>query len=93
MIIESGRPYYDCWNTELLTSFGECRNVPIEQALKIPLDEPGINEVRQVFRSLNLDLPEDYQDADIETIIEKAVQDTNPFIRGAGDNLALRETH
>lgn len=91
MIVESGMPYYDCWNTELLTSFGECRNVPIERALEIPLDKPSTDEVRQLFRSLSLDLPEDYKNADIETIIEKAVRDTNPFVRGAGDNLALRQ--
>ncbi|MGQ0774521.1 MAG: hypothetical protein ACT4NY_08910 [Pseudonocardiales bacterium] len=91
MIVESGMPYYDCWNTELLTSFGECRNVPIERALEISLDQPSTDEVRQLFRSLSLDLPTDYKDADIEAIIEKAMRDTNPFVRGAGDNLALRQ--
>jgi len=93
MIVESGRPYYDCWNTELLTSFGECRNVPIELVLESPLEGPTTEEVRQLFRNLSLDLPEDYQEADIEEIIEKAVRDTNQFVRGAGDNLIVRQVN
>lgn len=87
MIVESGRPYYDCWNTELLTSFGECRKVSMERVLEIPLEGPTTDEVRQLFRNLSIDLPEDYLEADIEEIIEKAVRDKNQFVRGAGDNL------
>jgi len=93
MIMESGLPYYDCWNTELLTSFGECRNVPIELVLESPLEGPTTEEVRRLFRNLSLDLPEDYQEADIEEIIEKAVRDTNQFVRGAGDNLIVRQVN
>lgn len=91
MIVENGRPYYDCWNTELLTSFGECRTVPMEGVLEIPLEGPTTDEVRQLFQNLSLDLPDDYQEADIEEIIEKAVRDTNQSVRGAGDNLVVRQ--
>ncbi|MGH3780582.1 MAG: hypothetical protein ACRDRO_08105 [Pseudonocardiaceae bacterium] len=91
MIVERGQPYYDSWNTELRTSFSECRSVPMERALEISLDgEPSAAEVRKLFHRLGLDLPEGYQEADIQDIIEKAVRDTNPFIRGAGDNLTVR---
>jgi len=94
MIIEKGRPYYDCWNTELRTSFDECRSVPMERALEIALEEePSTERVRLLFHSLGLDLPDEYREADIEKIIEKAVRDTNPFVRGAGDNLVVRQTY
>ncbi|MFF3223556.1 hypothetical protein ACFYV7_12255 [Nocardia suismassiliense] len=89
MIVQRGQPYYDSWRTELQTSFHECRRVPIERAPRVPLDqEPTVAEVRTLFEVLGLDIPDDYDDADVQVIIEKALRDSNPFLRGAGDNLA-----
>ncbi|GAA5077086.1 hypothetical protein [Nocardia iowensis] len=89
MIVQRGQPYYDSWRTELQTSFNECRRVPIERAPRVPLDqEPSPDEVRILFEVLGLDMPDDYDNADVQIIIEKALRDSNPFLRGAGDNLA-----
>jgi hypothetical protein len=91
MIVERGQLYYDSWNTELRTSFSECQSVPIERVLGIPLDdEPDMEGVRELFRRLSLDLSDDYQEVDVREIIEKALRDANPFVRGAGDNLPVR---
>ncbi|WP_167333462.1 hypothetical protein [Nocardia concava] len=87
MIIEKGRPYYDSWTIELRTSFSGARKVPINRALRQPLGtDPTVAEVRELFERLDLGLPESYDDADITTIVEKALRDTNPFLRGAGDH-------
>jgi len=92
MILEKGQPYYDSWSTELRTSFGESRNVPMERALEVPLNgEPSEDEVRELFHRLDLDLPDAFQEADVRDIIEKALRDTNPFVRGAGDNLTVTQ--
>ncbi|WP_405484809.1 hypothetical protein [Nocardia sp. NBC_00511] len=86
MIVEKGRPYYDSWSIELRTSFAGSRRVPMERALLVPLgNDPSVVEVRGLFDVLGLDLPDQFTDADIDSIIEKALRDNNPFLRGAGD--------
>jgi len=94
MIVERGRPYYDSWNIELRMSLGECRKVQMDRALDVRLDEvPSPADVRELFRRVDVALPDDYDDADIESIVEKALRDTNPFVRGAGDNLTREVIH
>lgn len=86
MIVEKGRPYYDSWSIELRTSFGASRKVRMDLAQTVPLEhEPCVAEVRTLFETLELDLPDDYTVADVEMIVEKALHDRNPFLRGAGD--------
>jgi hypothetical protein len=88
MIVEKGRSYYDSWDIELRTSFGECRQVRMERALEIPLGSaPKPERVRELFQRVKAPLPADYDDADVAAIVKKALNDTNPFVRGAGDNL------
>lgn len=84
MIVEKGRPYYDSWSIELRTSFDGSRKVPMDRALTVPLgSDPSVAEVRVLFEVLGL--PGDYTDSDMEMIVEKALRDSNPFLRGAGD--------
>lgn len=90
MIVERGKPYYDSWSIELRTSFGESDRIPLERALDTALgQEPSVPDVRSLFDALDLELSDDFSDGDIAKIIEKALHDSNPFIRGAGDNLLL----
>ncbi|GLY65706.1 hypothetical protein [Amycolatopsis taiwanensis] len=89
MIVDRGRPHYNSWDVELKTSFGESRKVPIDDALRgIRLGrEPGIPVVRKMFEQGNVPLPDDYEDADVADIIQKALHDRDPYVGGAGDNL------
>ncbi|HET6502936.1 MAG TPA: hypothetical protein VFG87_19455 [Amycolatopsis sp.] len=89
MIVEKGRPYYNSWDIELRTSFGESRKVGLDKALRgIDLGEaPSVALVRTMFDQAELTLPNDYDEADVAEIIRKALNDTNPFVGGAGDNL------
>ncbi|MEU2252298.1 hypothetical protein [Nocardia xishanensis] len=90
MIIERGRPYYDSWSIELRTSFAESRRVPIDRALTVQLaEQPGIAEVRELFDALELSLPADYDDADVDDIVAKALRDSARPLRGAGDQLGV----
>ncbi|RDI44933.1 hypothetical protein [Nocardia mexicana] len=87
MIFEKGRTFYHSWDIELRASFSECRRVRLERAHDISLTpEPCVEAARRLFRCLELDLPEDYTDNDVETIIEKALRDRNRSQRGAGDD-------
>lgn len=88
MIVERGRPYYDSWNIELRMHFGECRKVTMDRVFDVRLGEaPSPDDVRKLLRQVDVPLPDDYDDSDIEDIVRKARRDTNPFVRGAGDNL------
>ncbi|GAB4588261.1 hypothetical protein [Nocardia sp. IFM 10818] len=86
MIVEKGQPYYDSWSIELRTSFAEARKVPMDRALAVQLgSDPTVAEARSLFEALGLALPDHYTDAEVEMIVEKALRDDNPFLRGAGD--------
>lgn len=87
MIIDKEKMHYASWHTELWSSFGQCRRIPIERTKETPLSErPLTSEVRRLFQALNLELPKEYDDATVEDIIEKALYDRDPYTRGAGDN-------
>ncbi|GLZ56626.1 hypothetical protein AB0B74_04770 [Micromonospora parva] len=90
MVIDSGRYYYDCWSTELQTSFEQCPKVPLELARRVPLGvRPEPADVRRLFAVLDLQLPKEYTDADVSKIVEKALYDRDPYTRGAGDSGAV----
>ncbi|MGW0326273.1 hypothetical protein [Nocardia sp. NPDC003183] len=89
MIIERDRPYYDSWNIELRTSFAESRPVAIDRATSVRLDDdPTVEQVRDLFDTLGMGLPGDFDDADVTDIITKALQDHDRAVRGAGDTAA-----
>ena len=88
MIIDKEKMHYASWHTELWSSFGQCRRIPIENTKDTPLSErPSADEVRRLFHALNLELPEEYDDAAVVDIIEKALYDRDPYTRGAGDKV------
>jgi hypothetical protein len=68
--------------------FGECRKVNMERVREVRLAEPpSVEDVRDLLGRVEVPIPGDYHDADVGAIIQKALNDTNPFVRGAGDNL------
>lgn len=80
MMISSESPLYDGYATELRTSFGQIRRVPLETAAQFQLSErPTRTELRQLFALIRVSLPEEYDDDDLDQIIQKAVQARNPY--------------
>lgn len=89
MVIEKGKLHYASWHTELWSSFEQCRKLPIKSTRSLPLGErPSVAEVQELFRVLDLKLPEEYDNNAIEDIIEKAFHDKDPYTRGAGDSVS-----
>jgi hypothetical protein len=88
MLIDKQKMYYSTWHTELWTSLGQCRRLPLENTANVRLsDKPHAEEVRQLFQALQLDLPREYDEAALNDIVEKAFNDPDPYTRGAGDSL------
>ncbi|MEZ0067923.1 hypothetical protein ABIA32_003939 [Streptacidiphilus sp. MAP12-20] len=80
VMISDESPLYDGYATELRTSFTQARRVPLESALRFHLSgRPTCSEVRALFVGLQIDLPEEYGEDDLEQIIEKAVHAKNPY--------------
>ncbi|MEU4213364.1 hypothetical protein AB0F13_25855 [Streptomyces sp. NPDC026206] len=80
MVVRRGRSYYDSWNTELHESLKQSRKLPLERASGIPLSQsPGADEVRALFRALDLRLPDEYEDDDLLDIARKAIQESDPY--------------
>lgn len=79
-VIENGSLSYDCWNTELYASLQQSRVVPMDRAKSIELsDEPSIDQIRDLFRGLNIELPPEYDDAVLGEIRRMALQVTDPY--------------
>ncbi|MFC9997617.1 hypothetical protein [Nocardia sp. NPDC127526] len=87
MIVKKGLPEYDSWSIELRTSFNASERVPLERASAVALSrEPTVPEVRALFEILGLDLPADFDETDVRTIISKALKrESNPNPAGLGD--------
>ncbi|WP_156959329.1 hypothetical protein [Nocardia sp. BMG51109] len=86
MIIGSDHPFYDSFDIELSTSFSQGRPVPLERAREFGLlPEPDVDTVRILFGVLGSELPRDFDDKIVRTIIEKALRDPNPAPLGAGN--------
>ena len=78
LVVRSGQLYYDCWSTELRTSFQQARRVPMERARDTSLSvEPTVAEARALFSSLAVELPSEYTDEEVAEIIRKALHDEN----------------
>lgn len=80
LLIGAGRFFYDCYSTELRNSFEQARRVPFRDAADISLaDEPTVNQVKELFASMKLDVPALYGNEDFVEIIQKAVNARNPY--------------
>lgn len=79
-LIESGSLSYECWNTELYTSIQQAKAVPMERAKSIELsNEPTAEEIRALFRGLDLELPREYDDAALAEIQKLALDRSDPY--------------
>jgi hypothetical protein len=89
MLIDRQKVYYDVWSTELRTSFEQCRQVPLDLARAVALSPvPTLDEARELFNVIGIQLPDSYDDEALGDIVEKAIHDRDPYTRGAGDNLS-----
>jgi hypothetical protein len=88
LIIERNKIHYASWHTELWTSFGQCRRVPLELADGVIMsDSPTTSEVRDMFDAIKLSLPIEYDEKSVSEIIGKAFHDNDPYTRGAGERV------
>jgi len=88
LLVDHDKSYYDYWGFELDMSFDQSRQLAITAAVsKLPLsDLPDVNEVRELFQELKVDLPPEYTDKDVEEILKKAVASEKDLpVRGAGE--------
>lgn len=78
LMISEGRFYYDYWRNELLENFNQARELSLREAC--PLSErPTSDEVRELFSRLQLKLPDDFTDDDVELIIRQAINAEDPY--------------
>lgn len=80
MVIDSDKFYYSWCSAELLTSLDQARRVPIEQARTVQLDdEPAVEEVRELFKVIDVELPRGFTDRDVAEVVRKALQAKDPY--------------
>lgn len=80
LMFEKGKPYYDAYSRELVASFKQAQQVHIDKASELQLsDEPTIEETRELFTLLELELPYSFIDRDITDLIRKALRAKNPY--------------
>lgn len=80
LMFEKGKPYYDAYSRELVASFRQARQVHLDKAGDLQLsDEPTIEEARELFTLLELDLPSSFSERDITDLIGKALWAKNPY--------------
>ncbi|MGH8571048.1 MAG: hypothetical protein ACREX8_00530 [Gammaproteobacteria bacterium] len=80
LMFEKGRPYYDAYNRELVSSFRQAKRVHLDNVGELQLsDEPTIEETRRLFTQLELELPASFSERDITDIVRKALRAKNPY--------------
>lgn len=80
LLIEQGKLLYTYMETELRKSLEQARPVPLELARNVMLSENPIpDEVRHLFRALNMTLPSSMTDHDVRDIISRALNAENPY--------------
>lgn len=80
LLFERGRAHYRAYSRELVASFEQSRRLDMGRARELNLsDEPSVEEVRNKFKALELDLPGSFTDRDVADVIRKAVRPKNPY--------------
>lgn len=80
MFIGKEDPFYDLLTSELDLSFRQARRLPLEKAAGLKLsNEPTADEVRALLSKVGIELPGDFDDSDIPTIIEMALHGNNLY--------------
>jgi hypothetical protein len=85
LLVPRGRPLYDEYNLELANSFEQARRIPLERLVSSPLSEtPTIAEVQRTLELLELKPERALDEAELASIIEKAVNARNPYASEGG---------
>ncbi|MGH3915637.1 MAG: hypothetical protein ACRDTC_19855 [Pseudonocardiaceae bacterium] len=80
LMFEKGRPYYDAYSRELVSSFRQAQRVHLEEIGELQLsDEPTIEETRRLSTLWGLELPSSFSERDTNDIIRKAIRAKNPY--------------
>jgi len=80
LMFEKGKPYYDAYSRELVASFKQAQQVDLDKAGELQLsDEPTIEETRELFTLLELELPRSFSERDVTDLIRKALRAKNPY--------------
>jgi hypothetical protein len=80
MLVEHGKLLYTYMQTELRQSLEQARPVPLEVARHAALsDQPTCDEIRRLFRALNMPLPSSITDQDVRDIIARALHAENMY--------------
>jgi hypothetical protein len=80
LLIEHGKLLYTYMQTELRKSLEQAKPVQLELARGVALsDKPTPDEVRRLFRALNMPLPGSVTDYDVRDIIVRALNAENPY--------------
>lgn len=80
MLFERTKPHYRAYSRELMASFVQARQVPLDRARGLELsDEPSVEESRKLFALLDLDLPASFTDRDVTDLIRRAIRPKNPY--------------
>jgi hypothetical protein len=80
LMFEKGKPYYDAYSRELVSSFKQAKRVHLDNIGELQLsDEPTIEETLSLFTLLELELPSSFSERDIADVIRKAVRAKNPY--------------
>lgn len=79
-LVEKGHLYFDCWATEIRTSFLQGRRLLIDSVSNDDLSrEPTVDEVRHTFRLVGVEPPADFTDEEIAEVCRLALRDTDPY--------------
>jgi hypothetical protein len=80
LMFDKDKPYYRAYSRELMASFHQARRVLIDTASDLVLsEEPTVEETRELFSVLNLELPRSYTDRDVSELVVKALRAKNPY--------------
>jgi hypothetical protein len=81
IIISNASPLYESFATELRISLSQAKHVPLESVGITFGERPAVTQVREFFAAVSVPLPDDYSDADITQVIDKAISAKNPYGR------------
>lgn len=80
LVVDSSHPYFHVWSTEAKIGREQARRLYLENAKQVGLSqEPTIQEVRDLFKKIDLELPLGYADSDIANLINMALRPSNPY--------------
>jgi hypothetical protein len=81
LLVGHDKLLYTYMQTELTKSFEQATLVPMDQARNALLsDSPMVDEVRRLFRAINMPLPSSFTDQDVRDIIDRALNAENPYV-------------